>query len=232
MRENKEIGGREREVQVPIKGWRTISGDLTVVEGAEGIVVFAHGSGSSRLSPRNRYVAQILQEKGLATFLVDLLTPTEESIDAVSRNLRFDIKLLTDRVISAVRWIRQEDETSRLRIGCFGSSTGAAAALSGAARLPGDVSAVVSRGGRPDLADRDLAGVKASTLLIVGGDDSVVIELNCEAMAKLACEKEMVVVPGAGHLFEEPGKMEQVAEAAGEWFVKHLIGQPVGGRRV
>lgn len=228
MRENKEVNIGEREIQIPIKGWRTISGDLTIPEGAEAIVVFAHGSGSSRFSPRNRYVAQILQEKPLATFLIDLLTPAEESIDDVTRNLRFDIPLLTDRVVAAVRWLRAQDETRTMKLGCFGASTGAAAALAAAARLPDDVTAVVSRGGRPDLAESALDQVKAPTLLIVGGDDSVVIDLNRRAMERLTCEKEMTLVSGAGHLFEEPGKMEQVAQLAADWFVTHLIGLPTG----
>jgi putative phosphoribosyl transferase len=231
MQQDNEIGGEEREFQVPIRGWRTISGDLAVPEGAEGLVLFAHGSGSSRFSPRNRYVAQLLRERGLATALVDLLTPAEESIDAVSRSLRFDIRLLTERVVTAVRWLGEQQETSRLRLGCFGGSTGAAAAIAAAARLPDDLAAVVSRGGRPDLAEQDLPRVKAPTLLIVGGDDSVVIDLNRAALEALTCEKHMAIVRGAGHLFEEPGKMEEVADLAGNWFAMHLITHPVAGRK-
>jgi len=229
MRENVEFGSNEQEVHIPIRGWRTISADFNMPPGAEAVVVFAHGSGSSRFSPRNRYVAEMLQEKHLATVLIDLLTPTEESIDAVSRNLRFDIKLLSERVVTAIRWLRDQEEIGSMKIGCFGASTGAAAALVAAARLPHDVVAVVSRGGRPDLAEDDLPLVKAPTLLIVGGDDSVVIDLNRQAMERLTCEKQIVIVSRAGHLFEEPGKLERVAELAADWFAKHLIGQPVGG---
>jgi len=228
MRRNNDTGGNDREIQIPIRGWRTISGDLAIPQGAEGLVVFAHGSGSSRFSPRNRYVAQVLQERRLATALIDLLTPAEESIDAISGELRFDIRLLADRVVAAITWLREEEETRSLEIGCFGSSTGAAAALTAAARLPEDLAAVVSRGGRPDLASYDLPQVKAPTLLIVGGDDPAVIELNRAALEKLDCEKRLQIVSGAGHLFEQPGKLEEVAALAGEWFGKHLIPQPAG----
>ncbi|MBE0534845.1 MAG: dienelactone hydrolase family protein [Phycisphaerae bacterium] len=231
MRENTELGSNEREVHIPIKGWRTISADMTVPQDAEGLVLFAHGSGSSRFSPRNRYVAQIMQEKFLATILIDLLTPTEESIDAVSRNLRFDIKLLSERVVAAIRWLRDQEEIGSMKIGCFGASTGAAAALAAAARMPDEVSAVVSRGGRPDLAGKALAQVKAPTFLIVGGDDAIVIDLNRQAMEQLTCEKQMAVVSGAGHLFEEPGKMERVADLAAGWFARYLVRQPVGGHQ-
>jgi len=172
-----------------------------------------------------------MQEKSLATILIDLLTPTEESIDAVSRNLRFDIKLLSERVVAAIRWLRDQEEIGSMKIGCFGASTGAAAALAAAARMPDEVAAVVSRGGRPDLAGKALAQVKAPTFLIVGGDDAIVIDLNRQAMEQLTCEKQMAVVSGAGHLFEEPGKMERVADLAAGWFARYLVRQPVGGHR-
>jgi dienelactone hydrolase len=199
-----------------------LEGDQNIPDGAAGIVVFAHGSGSSRHSPRNRYVAQQLQERGFATLLFDLLTPEEEEIDAVTAHLRFDIELLATRLVAATDWLLQQPATEKIRIGYFGASTGAAAALIAAARRPEAVMTVVSRGGRPDLAKDSLANVKASTLLIVGGMDTPVIEMNKWALDRLNVQKEMRIVPGATHLFQEPGKLEEVAAIAGEWFAGHL----------
>jgi len=212
-----------RHVSVRIAaGDAILDGDLTVPDGARGTVIFAHGSGSSRLSPRNRYVAQVLQEAGLATLLMDLLTPTEERVDARSAALRFDIGFLSRRLVQATRWVLQQEQTRQLPVGYFGASTGAAAALVAAAELPGFISAVVSRGGRPDLAGQALRMVVAPTLLIVGGNDLQVLELNRSAMQLLRGPKELVVVPGASHLFEEPGALEKVAQLARDWFVRYL----------
>ncbi len=192
------------------------------------MVLFAHGSGSSRFSPRNRFVASALQRAGLATLLMDLLTVEEEAIDLRTRQLRFDIGLLTARLIGATDWLTgmaANDPTHAMHgrvIGTFGSSTGAAAALMAAAARPEAVRAVVSRGGRPDLASTELPRVQAPTLLIVGGDDGPVIGMNEEALAQLRCEKRLEIVPGATHLFEEPGKLEEVARLAAGWFVHHL----------
>jgi dienelactone hydrolase len=185
-------------------------------------VIFAHGSGSSRNSPRNRFVAGVLQEAGLATLLFDLLTPKEEAIDSVSGHLRFDIDFLARRLIGAIDWIARNKDTQSLAIGCFGASTGAAAALVAAAERPQTVKAVVSRGGRPDLATSSLPRVKAPVLLIVGGLDTQVIELNRQAMEQLSSVKELALVPGATHLFEEQGTLPQVADLAAAWFVKYL----------
>jgi dienelactone hydrolase len=185
-------------------------------------VLFAHGSGSSRHSPRNRYVAEALREGGLATLLIDLLTSAEDREDARSARLRFDIALLARRVAAATAWLTENPATSRLRIGCFGASTGAAAALVAAAERPNDVGAVVSRGGRPDLAIPVLARVKAPTLLIVGSLDLPVIDMNREALEHLQVEKRLEIVPGATHLFEEPGALEQVAHLARQWFQTYL----------
>lgn len=199
--------------------------DLLVPEGARGVVLFAHGSGSSRHSPRNKYVASQLREAGLATLLIDLLTPQEDEV----YRTRFDIGLLTERLAEAARGLAREPQTQGLPIGVFGASTGAAAALEVAAAMPEAIRAVVSRGGRPDLASRAaLAKVKAPVLLIVGGDDTGVIELNEQAYAALACEKRLEIVPGATHLFEEPGKLEAVARLAAQWFTQHLAGAPAG----
>jgi putative phosphoribosyl transferase len=200
----------------------TLQGNLTLPEEARGIVLFAHGSGSSRLSPRNRYVARLLNEAKLATLLVDLLTPEEEAVDVRTAHLRFDIGLLAERLVGATDWLVQHPDTSQLRIGYFGASTGAAAALMAAVVRPDVVGAVVSRGGRPDLAGRALAHVRAATLLIVGGHDVEVLELNRAALAQLRAEKELVIVPGATHLFEEPGTLDQVARLARDWFERHL----------
>jgi dienelactone hydrolase len=217
---------REREVRVPA-GPVTLEGNLSVPDAAVGTVLFAHGSGSSRFSPRNRYVARLLNEAKFATLLVDLLTADEEAADRVTGHLRFDIGLLADRLIRATDWLRTQPELGRLRIGYFGASTGAAAALVAAAERPEIVGAVVSRGGRPDLAAPVLPLVRAPTLLIVGGADTTVIELNRQALAQLRVEKQLVIIPGATHLFEEPGALDQVAAYARDWFARHLAAQPV-----
>jgi putative phosphoribosyl transferase len=197
--------------------------DLEVPANARGAVLFAHGSGSSRHSPRNRYVAKVLNQAGLATLLIDLLTPQEDA----ERENRFDIVLLVERLAGALSHLQAEPRTAKLPIGLFGASTGAAAALELAAAAPDSVRAVVSRGGRPDLASRAaLHKVKAPTLLIVGGDDHGVIELNEQAGAELRCAKHLAIVPGASHLFEEPGTLEEVARLAAQWFTRHLGGTP------
>ncbi len=211
----------ERSVRIAVDG-TTLDGHLALPEGARGLVLFAHGSGSSRHSPRNRRVAQFLNEGRLATLLIDLLTPEEEAIDESTAQLRFNIGLLADRLVGATDWLRQDAETQRLRIGYFGASTGAAAALVAAAERAQVVGAIVSRGGRPDLAGRALAQVRAPTLLIVGGNDLSVIEMNREALTQLRCERRLVIVHGATHLFEEPGALDEVARRAREWFERHL----------
>jgi putative phosphoribosyl transferase len=216
-----EPRGEERLVRVAA-GPVTLEGNLSLPEGARGIVLFAHGSGSSRHSPRNRYVAQVLNEAKLATLLVDLLTPDEEAIDLRTAHLRFDIGLLAERLVGVTDWLTQYPDTRHLRVGYFGASTGAASALVAAAQRPDAVDAVVSRGGRPDLAGPALARVRAPTLLIVGGNDFEVIELNRKALALLRCEKRLVIVPGATHLFEESGALEEVARLAREWFERYL----------
>jgi putative phosphoribosyl transferase len=200
----------------------SLGSNLAMSKDARAIVLFAHGSGSSRHSPRNRFVADTLNAAGLATLLFDLLTAEEETIDVRTRELRFDIGLLADRLSGAVDWLGDQKDIRDLRVGLFGASTGAAGALMAAARRPGVVGAVVSRGGRPDLADEALPAVKAPTLLIVGGDDTVVIELNRQASARMLAEHHLAVVPGASHLFEEPGKLEAVAGLARDWFLRHL----------
>ena len=200
-----------------------LEGDLVVPDGATGVVLFAHGSGSSRFSSRNRYVAEELCNGGLGTLLIDLLTAQEEAIDNRTAHLRFDIDLLADRLVGAIEWLAREPSTSKLRVGMFGASTGGGAALVAAARVPARVAAVVSRGGRPDLAGAALPTVKAPTLLIVGGDDVPVIGMNSVAYDQMQCERRMEIVPGASHLFEEPGTLERVAELAREWFVRYLV---------
>ena len=210
-----------REVQIP-SGEVILEGELITFKEPSGIVLFAHGSGSSRHSPRNQYVARVIREAGIGTLLFDLLTKEEEAVDLRTRHLRFDIGLLASRLIEATKWITGQDETRHLRIGYFGASTGGAAALVAAAELGEDVSAVVSRGGRPDLARAALARVVAPTLLIIGGLDDMVIQLNEEAYAQLRCTKELKIIPGATHLFEEPGKLEVVARLAAEWFRQYL----------
>ncbi len=211
----------EQIVQLAL-GSVTLEGTLAIPAGATGIVLFAHGSGSSRHSPRNRYVAQVLREGGLGTLLIDLLTAAEEREDDRTARLRFDIKLLARRVTAATDWLRQNPASSPLRIGYFGASTGAAAALVAAAERSDEVSAVVSRGGRPDLAMPVLGRVKAPTLLIVGARDLPVIEMNRQALMHLRTEKHLDIVPGATHLFEEPGTLEQVAVLARDWLLAHL----------
>ncbi|RKH14252.1 alpha/beta hydrolase [Corallococcus sp. CA053C] len=215
---------REEEVQVLVGEGVVLEGTRVVPEGAQGVVLFAHGSGSSRHSPRNRYVAAVLQQAGLATLLIDLLTADEEEAERFTRHLRFDIGLLADRLTGATHWLLREPRTSSLAIGYFGSSTGAAAALVSAAREPERIAAVVSRGGRPDLAGEALPRVRAPTLLIVGGDDVPVIGMNRAALRLLRTEKQLDIIPGATHLFEEQGALEQVAALAGRWFVHHLTG--------
>ncbi len=195
---------------------------LAVPESARGIVLFVHGSGSSRFSSRNRYVAEVLNEGGLATLLFDLLTPEEHAVDVVTAELRFDIGLLSHRTIAALDWLAAEPRLSALPVGLFGASTGAAAALNAAAARPDQVRAVVSRGGRPDLALSALPEVRAPTLLIVGGLDEPVIKMNEEAARHLEAPWELVIVEGATHLFEEPGALEQVAALARDWFLRHL----------
>lgn len=213
--------GEERLVHVRA-GIVTLTGNLVVPDGASGVVLFAHGSGSSRLSPRNRSVARRLSERGLATLLIDLLTPEEERVDIETAHLRFDIDLLADRLAGAKEWLTDQPDTRNLRIGYFGASTGAAAALVAAAVQPESIGAVVSRGGRPDLAGNLLPRVQAPTLLIVGGEDRPVIEMNRDAFAQLTCKKRIEIVPGATHLFEEPGTLEAVARLAGDWLLAHL----------
>ena len=208
-----------REVQIP-SGEVTLNGELNIPPNAAGVVLFAHGSGSSRHSPRNRHVARTIRNRGVGTLLFDLLTRDEEAIDSYTRHLRFDIDLLAERLVHATYWLNGEFD--QVRAGYFGSSTGAAAALVAATRLGEIVGAVVSRGGRPDLASDSLPLVKAPTLLIVGGLDYPVIEMNRRAYERLYCEKEIEIVPGATHLFEEPGTLDQVAHLAAEWFQTHL----------
>jgi Dienelactone hydrolase and related enzymes len=206
-----------------------LEGDLVIPDGAAAIVVFAHGSGSSRHSSRNRHVAQILQQGGLATLLIDLLTSEEEQVDLHTRRLRFDMDLLAARVADAVTWLQHDRDTYNLPIGIFGASTGAGAALMAAAEHPDAVRAVVSRGGRPDLAGEALPRVQAPTLLLVGGEDHAVIDLNQEALAQLPGKKQLRIIPGATHLFEEPGALKQVAELAQDWFQRHLHATPRTG---
>ncbi|HLU09995.1 MAG TPA: alpha/beta family hydrolase [Oceanobacillus sp.] len=213
--------GRERTLSLDV-GKLELEGTLAIPTIASGIVLFAHGSGSSRHSPRNQAVARHLQSAGLATLLIDLLTPNEESADQYTRHLRFDIPMLADRLIGAVDWLRNEPDTQHLPIGLFGASTGAAAALIAAASRPMTVHAVVSRGGRPDLAGDALSQVTAPTLLIVGGNDLPVIELNRQAAQQMRVEPKLKIVLGASHLFEEPGALEQVARLAVDWFTLHL----------
>jgi putative phosphoribosyl transferase len=211
----------ERPIRLVVDGV-PLEGNLIIPKKAKGIVVFAHGSGSSRNSPRNKFVAGVIQEAGLATLLFDLLTMKEEAIDNVTAQLRFDIDFLSRRLAGAVDWVARNKDTVGMNIGLFGASTGAAAALVAAAQKPDKVKAVVSRGGRPDLAADALPRVKAPTLLIVGGLDAQVIDLNQQAMDRLTSVKELAIVPGATHLFEEQGTLPQVADLAAAWFVKYL----------
>ena len=210
---------RVHDVQIR-SGAVTLRGDLSIPTGAQGVVLFAHGSGSSRHSPRNQFVARTIRDAGVGTLLFDLLTKEEESIDTRTGQLRFDIGLLAQRLIDATYWLKGEFDY--LKVGYFGASTGGGAALVAAAEMQDTVSVVVSRGGRPDLAGDVLPLVKAATLLIVGGLDYPVIEMNRDAYARLGCEKELKIIPGATHLFEEPGTLEEVARLAGDWFRRHL----------
>lgn len=215
----------EMQVRIPV-GSAVLEGVLALPRNPAGIVVFAHGSGSSRYSPRNRFVADRLQEQGLGTLLIDLLTSEEGVVDTRTARLRFDIELLADRLVRATDWLSTVPTADGLKIGYFGASTGAAAALRAAAERPEAVRAVVSRGGRPDLADQALPNVHAAVLLIVGENDLPVIRLNKLALTRLDCEKRFEIVPGASHLFEEPGTLDQVARWAAPWFRDHL--GPIG----
>ena len=213
--------GPSTPVRIPLET-TALQGDLSISPDPSGLVIFVHGSGSSRFSPRNRYVAEQLNKHGLATLLLDLLTEDENAIDSETMQYRFDIPMLADRSMLVVSWVRRQPGLDRLPIGLFGASTGAAAALMTAAAMPDQVSAVVSRGGRPDLARETLSKVQAPTLLIVGSKDRVVIDLNEKAMKQMRCIRELKIIPGATHLFEEPGTMEQVADAASNWFLTYL----------
>jgi len=209
------------EVQIHA-GRAVLSGNLNIPKETSALVLFAHGSGSSRHSPRNQFVARTLNEAGLGTLLFDLLTSEEEAIDMQTRELRFNIHLLAERLVHATKWAKEQEQTRDLHMGYFGSSTGGAAALVAAIEVPQEVRAVVSRGGRPDLAGEALPKVQAPTLLIVGGNDDVVIELNEQARDRIRCEVKLEIIPGATHLFEEPGALEKVATLASDWFVAHL----------
>lgn len=217
----RQAGGGEPPVTVPV-GAARLDGTLHVPHGAHGVVLFAHGSGSSRHSPRNRAVAAVLYEGSLATLLIDLLTADEEAVDLQTARLRFNIGLLAERLVGAADWLGRHEATAGLPIGLFGASTGGAAALVAAAERPRIIRAVVSRGGRPDLAGVALAQVVAPTLLIVGGKDEIVLDLNRRALEALRCEKRMEIVPGATHLFEEPGALDAVAGLARDWFTSYL----------
>jgi pimeloyl-ACP methyl ester carboxylesterase len=218
-------------VEHPVRvraGSAELEGTLAIPQNAPGVVVFAHGSGSGRLSPRNRFVGRTLREAGLGTLLIDLLTADEEAVDVHTAELRFDIGLLAERVVGATDWLAGVEATAGLSVAYFGASTGAGAALVAAARRPERVAAVVSRGGRPDLAADDLPNVQPPTLLIVGGADGPVIGLNRQALDRLGSkEKGLHIVPGATHLFEEPGALEEVARLAADWFSRHLAGRPL-----
>lgn len=211
----------EAEIKIPSQGV-VVEGNLTIPHNARGLVVFAHGSGSSRFSPRNQYVAKEFLNARIGTLLFDLLTAEEEQQDEMTAEYRFNIPLLAQRLVSATEWLLHDPNYSQLPLAYFGASTGAAAALISAAKLPDNIATVVSRGGRPDLAAEYLPQVKAPTLLLVGGEDTEVIELNKQAMAQMTAEKKLVIIPGATHLFEEPGKLEEVAKVATEWFLNHL----------
>ena len=211
----------ENAVRIPVDK-TTIEGNLVLPPHAKGVVLFAHGSGSGRFSPRNQYVAKVLNQAGIATLLIDLLTKQEEEEDLQTGQFRFDINLLAQRLIGATEWLRKNPRTKNLAFGYFGASTGAAAALISAAKLPEGIKAVVSRGGRPDLAWDYIPNVKAPTLFIVGGNDTVVIDLNKKALKNFSAQKKLEIVPGASHLFEETGKLEEVAKLAASWFSKYL----------
>jgi len=217
-----EMSLKSRLIYIPV-GREEIQGDLRIPENSTAMVAFAHGSGSSRHSPRNKYVADVLNTAGIGTLLMDLLTPNEELLDFQSGEHRFDITLLAERLSTVTTWLRSQSTTQRLHTGYFGSSTGAAAAIVAAAKHRVVIEAVVSRGGRPDLAGDSLTSVPCPTLLIVGGNDRSVIELNRQAATQLKAEHRLEIIPNAGHLFEEPGALEQVAGLAARWFEKHLI---------
>ena len=227
MPREKDSGASKISVSVPIDG-QSLPGDLRTPVDALGIVLFAHGSGSSRHSPRNQFVARTLERRQLGTLLIDLLTPEEEIIDNRTAEYRFDIPMLADRLVTIVDWLRHRKETSSLPIGLFGASTGGGAALIAAANRSDEIAAVVSRGGRPDLAGAALVNITTPTLLIVGGFDAPVIEMNRGAMKQMRGEVKLEIVPGATHLFEEPGTLERVAELAGAWFERYL--QPAAAR--
>lgn len=211
----------EHSVVIPCCGMK-LHGLLYIPKDATGIVIFAHGSGSGRLSPRNQYVAKELQRLSFATLLFDLLTAEEDKIDTITAQYRFDIDFLATRLVHTTEWLMSHPMLEKLAIGYFGASTGGGAALVAAAKLATQINAVVSRGGRPDLAGEALADVEAPTLLIVGGEDEIVIQLNSQALAMMHCKKQMEIVPGATHLFEEPGKLEEVSRLANQWFQKYL----------
>ena len=213
--------GMEQAIKIPV-GNIEVEGNMFLPEDAGCLIVFAHGSGSSRFSPRNQYVAKEFNKAGMGSLLFDLLTPSEEEEDELTGQYRFNISLLSQRLVSVTDWLQNDPQTSDLKLGYFGASTGAAAALIAAAKLSRLVSAVVSRGGRPDLAGQYLPDVKAPTLLLVGGDDEEVIELNRQAQAQMTNNNKLVIIPGATHLFEEPGKLEEVAKFASEWFNRYL----------
>ena len=202
----------------------TLEGNIFIPSDSIGLVLFVHGSGSSRMSPRNRFVARMLSQRGLGTLLFDLLTRKEEEIDAITGHLRFDIMLLSQRLMDATGWVLKNIQSTNKNLGYFGASTGAAAALVAASQIPKTVKAIVSRGGRPDLAGSSLGDVRCPSLFLVGSNDEEVIELNKIAMDKMTAKKKLVIIPGATHLFEEPGKLELVAQYAGDWFSKHLGG--------
>ena len=228
MRNKPRLRQDERDIEVDV-GYATLGGTLGLPPQPRGVVIFAHGSGSSRFSSRNRYVAEYFREGGLATLLLDLLTSREEEVDVYTREYRFDIGRLAQRLVGATRWVSSFPDTAGLPVGMFGASTGAGAALVAAAELPDRISAVVSRGGRPDLAGDALARVRAPTLLIVGGDDVPVIELNEEALALLGAPARLEIVPGATHLFEEPGTLEEVARLARTWLTTYATRKDTAG---
>ncbi len=225
MRDSDHLAPNEHPASIPLERM-VLDGSLFAPERARGIVLFAHGSGSSRMSPRNRSVAQTLTQAGFAALLFDLLSEAEEMAERETGVLRFDIALLAERLMAATDWVQQNPVTAGLPIGYFGASTGAAAALVAASALPEAIRAVVSRGGRPDLAGDALPGVRAATLLIVGGSDAPVIDMNKAALALLGGKKRLEIIPGATHLFEEPGKLEQVAQLARDWFEQNLAAEP------
>lgn len=213
---------RSPTAQIP-SGQLKLEGELSVPPDAMGVVLFAHGSGSSRHSPRNQFVARTIRDAGVGTLLFDLLTQQEEAIDVSTRHLRFDIGLLASRLVDATNWVTTQTKTSHLRVGYFGSSTGGGAALVAAAEVGEEIGAVVSRGGRPDLAGDALPNVKSPTLLLIGELDYPVIRMNEEAYSQMRCERELKIIPGATHLFEEPGTLEEVASLAASWFQRHLV---------